>query len=42
VFEYELIASQAGVFSNGRAIIECYYAPEFSSHSGGLRVNVGN
>ncbi|NOU48670.1 MAG: hypothetical protein HOO86_16645 [Bacteroidales bacterium] len=42
VFEYELIASQAGEFSNGRAIIECYYAPEFSSHSGGLRVKIGN
>jgi uncharacterized protein YfaS (alpha-2-macroglobulin family) len=40
-FEYGLIASQAGEFSNGRAIIECYYAPEFSSHSGGLRVKVG-
>lgn len=40
VFEYELIASQIGEFSNGRARIECYYAPEFSSHSSGLRVRV--
>jgi uncharacterized protein YfaS (alpha-2-macroglobulin family) len=42
VFEYTLIASQAGEFSNGRALIECYYAPEFSSHSGGLRVKIVN
>jgi len=42
VFEYELIASQSGEFSNGRALIECYYAPEFLSHSGGMRVKVVN
>jgi uncharacterized protein YfaS (alpha-2-macroglobulin family) len=42
VFEYELVASQSGEFSNGRALIECYYAPEFSSHSDGLRVKVVN
>jgi hypothetical protein len=38
VFEYPLIASQKGSFSNGITIIQCLYAPEFTSHSEGLRV----
>ncbi len=40
VFEYALRASQSGTFSNGTATIQCYYAPEFTSHSAGLNVNV--
>lgn len=40
VFEYPLIASQAGDFSNGIATIQCMYAPEFTSHSEGIRVSV--
>lgn len=40
VFEYELIASQKGYFSNGISTIQCMYAPEFSSHSEGIRVKV--
>ena len=38
VFEYPLIASQKGDFSNGITSIQCMYAPEFTSHSEGIRV----
>jgi uncharacterized protein YfaS (alpha-2-macroglobulin family) len=40
VFEYPLRVSQKGDFSNGITTIQCMYAPEFSSHSEGIRVNV--
>jgi len=40
VFEYTLLAGQSGNFSNGVTSIECMYAPEFSYHSEGIRVNV--
>jgi uncharacterized protein YfaS (alpha-2-macroglobulin family) len=40
VFEYELKVTHAGQFSNGITSIQCMYAPEFSSHSQGIRVNV--
>jgi hypothetical protein len=40
VFEYPLFVGQAGNFSNGVTSIECMYAPEFSFHSEGIRVNV--
>lgn len=40
VFEYTLLAGQSGNFSNGVTTIECMYAPEFSFHSEGIRVNV--
>ncbi len=40
VFEYSLIATQTGDFSNGITSIQCMYAPEFSSHSEGIRVKV--
>ncbi len=40
VFEYPVIASQKGVFSNGITSIQCMYAPEFGSHSEGIRVRV--
>ena len=40
VFEYPLVASQAGDFSNGITTIQCMYAPEFTSHSEGIRVSV--
>ncbi len=40
VFEYPLIASQKGDFSNGITTIQCMYAPEFTSHSEGVRVVV--
>ena len=40
VFEYDLRASQKGDFSNGITTIQCMYAPEFSSHSEGIRVKI--
>lgn len=40
VFEYPLRVSQAGSFSGGLTTIQCMYAPEFSSHSEGGRVEV--
>jgi uncharacterized protein YfaS (alpha-2-macroglobulin family) len=40
VFEYELFATHAGNFSNGVTSIQCMYAPEFSAHSEGIRINV--
>lgn len=40
VFEYPLRVSHAGDFSNGITTIQCMYAPEFSSHSAGIRVQV--
>ena len=40
VFEYPLRVSHAGDFSNGITTIQCMYAPEFSSHSEGVRVEV--
>ncbi len=40
VFEYTLNVSHAGNFSNGITSIQCMYAPEFTSHSEGVRVSV--
>lgn len=40
VFEYDLFVTNSGTFSNGVATIQCMYAPEFSSHSEGIKVNV--
>ena len=40
VFEYPLLAGQKGNFSNGITSIECLYAPEFSFHTEGIRINV--
>ncbi|MES1214970.1 MAG: alpha-2-macroglobulin, partial [Bacteroidota bacterium] len=40
VFEYPLFVTNAGNFSNGITTIQCMYAPEFSSHSEGIRINV--
>lgn len=40
VFEYDLRVVHSGNFTNGFAQIECMYAPEFKSHSNGIRVNV--
>ena len=41
VFEYELKVTHAGEFSDGITTAMCMYAPEFSSHSEGLRLKVG-
>ncbi len=41
VFEYPLYVSHEGDFSNGITTVQCMYAPEFTSHSVGIRVKVG-
>lgn len=41
VFEYPLVVTHNGDFSNGITSIQCMYAPEFSSNSQGIRVKVG-
>jgi uncharacterized protein YfaS (alpha-2-macroglobulin family) len=41
VFEYPLMITHEGDFSNGVTSIQCMYAPEFTSHSEGMRVVVG-
>src|SRR5690606_35152347 len=40
VFEYDLRVNNAGDFSNGITTIQSMYAPEFSSHSEGVRILV--
>lgn len=40
IFEYSLRASQKGDFSNGITTIQSMYAPEFSSHSEGIRIGI--
>jgi hypothetical protein len=40
VFEYDVRVNNAGNFSNGITTIQSMYAPEFSSHSEGVRVVV--
>lgn len=40
VFEYPLRAANIGDFSNGITTIQCMYAPEFSSHSEGIRIKI--
>jgi uncharacterized protein YfaS (alpha-2-macroglobulin family) len=40
VFEYSLRVSHKGDFSNGITTIQCMYAPEFTSHSEGVRVRI--
>ncbi|RQO32201.1 alpha-2-macroglobulin [Taibaiella sp. KBW10] len=40
VFEYPVMVNQKGNFSNGITTAQCMYAPEFSSHSEGIRVEV--
>ncbi|MEZ4925907.1 MAG: alpha-2-macroglobulin family protein [Saprospiraceae bacterium] len=40
VFEYPLVVSLRGDMSNGITTMQCMYAPEFNSHSKGIRVKV--
>jgi len=40
VFEYPLFVSMRGDYSNGVTTAQCMYAPEFTSHSKGVRVTV--
>lgn len=40
VFEYDVRVNNSGDFSNGITTIQSMYAPEFSSHSEGLRIKI--
>ncbi|MCC7246104.1 MAG: hypothetical protein IT269_10515 [Saprospiraceae bacterium] len=40
VFEYPVVVSHRGNMSNGITTMQCMYAPEFSSHSKGVRIKV--
>ena len=40
VFEYPVYVTHTGDFSGGIATFQCMYAPEFSSHSKGVRLRV--
>lgn len=40
VFEYPLFVTHGGSFSNGITTIQCMYAPEFTAHSEGVKINV--
>ena len=40
VLEYDVVANQTGSFSNGITELQSVYAPEFSSHSAGQRVEI--
>lgn len=40
VFEYDLRANNKGSFSNGITTIQSMYAPEYSSHSKGIKVEI--
>jgi len=40
VFEYSLKVNASGEYSNGITTVQCMYAPEFSAHSEGIRVNI--
>jgi len=41
VFEYPMFITHAGNYSSGITTIQCMYAPEFTSHSEGVRIKVG-
>ena len=40
IFEYDLRVNNAGNMSNGITTIQSMYAPEFSSHSEGMRISI--
>jgi hypothetical protein len=40
IFEYPMFVTHSGNFSNGITTIQSLYAPEFTSHSNGIRVSV--
>ncbi len=40
VFEYPVYITHSGTFSIGIANIQCMYAPEFTSHSEGMKIRV--
>jgi hypothetical protein len=40
LFEYAVYVSRPGSYSNGVTTIQSMYAPEFTSHTGGMRIEV--
>ena len=40
VFEYPVFVTTAGNYGNGISSLECMYAPEFTAHSEGIRIQV--
>jgi len=40
LFEYAVYVNRTGSYSNGITTIQCIYAPAFSSHTAGIRINV--
>ena len=40
VFEYAVFVTRTGSYSNGITTIQSMYAPEFTSHTQGIRINV--
>ena len=42
VFEYELWVNNSGAYTSGIATIQCHYAPEFVSHTGGEKILIKN
>lgn len=40
VFEYDLRVTNAGNYADGITTVQCMYAPEFSSHTQGVRIKV--
>ena len=40
VLEYSVYVTRTGSYANGITTIQCAYAPEYISHTGGIKVNV--
>jgi len=40
VFEYEVWVNSTGNYTSGIASLQCQYAPEFVSHTGGERIEI--
>lgn len=40
VFEYDYICNASGIFSNGIAILQNYYAPQMNAHTNGTKVTI--
>jgi hypothetical protein len=40
LFEYAVYVTRTGSYSNGITTIQCLYAPEFRSHTAGMKINV--
>ena len=40
ILEYPVYVNREGSYSNGITTVQCMYAPEFTSHTSGIRINV--